>query len=184
MIVDNAITFQELYRTNDLLFTCKALVLADKITIIKERLVNYRIAQNTNCQSTNYLYPLDFYSAFKELRNFLIKIDKYPEVEKSYLSWCIGGCVYNIDTVEDRKIKEKIIQTITHNLKALGLENYNKLDKKYYKRLKDFKLRLQNKSNNLLETIFSLKNNKTKTHKVITIFGLKVKIKRKKKGVK
>ena len=180
-IIDNKITFQEIYRTNDLLFTCKELVLANKITTIKESLVNYRIAQNTNCQSTNHLYPLDFYKAFKELRNFLIKVGKYTEVERSYLSWCIGGCVYNINSVKDKKIKALIVKTITRNLKKLGLENYKKLDAEHYNRLKDFKYLLKHKSNTFLETVFSVKNNKNKTHKVVTILGLKIKRKRKRK---
>ena len=71
-ITKNKIKFQKLYRTNDLLFTCKALVLADKISTIKEPLINYRTEQTTNSQSTNHLHPYDFYKAFKELKKFLI----------------------------------------------------------------------------------------------------------------
>ena len=54
------IHFQALHRTNDLYFTCCALVMAKRISTVKEPLVVYRIGMTDNSQSTNHLYPFDF----------------------------------------------------------------------------------------------------------------------------
>lgn len=52
--------FKELFRTNDLLFTCKALVKAKRISVLDDRLVYYRIEHESHCQNTNHEHPFDF----------------------------------------------------------------------------------------------------------------------------
>lgn len=179
----NKIKFQEIYRTNDLLFTCKALILAKRITTVKEALVNYRTGQDSNSQSTNHLYPLDFYKAFKELRKFLIRIQKYNEVEKSYLSWAIDGCAYNIISLKDEKIAQKVMKKVfTNGFKELGLKYYQKFDLRNCYNLEAFKsmqVSFRKQSKEFTRQIFSLRNSEDKKHKIITIFGIKLKLKRK-----
>ena len=122
-VKNNNLHFQEIYRTNDLFFTCTALVLAKKITTIKEALVNYRIGMNKNSQNTNYLYPLDFYKAFTKLYEFLIEKNIYEEVKKSYLSWTLEGCLYNIKSIPDQNIQKQIYDKILKDGNTeLGLE--------------------------------------------------------------
>ena len=111
-IEKNNIKFQEIYRTNDLYFTCCALVLAKRISTIDECLVNYRIGMIENSQNTNNLYPLDFYKAFSKLREFLVEKNIYKEVKESYISWALEGCIYNIKSVKDRAIQKQIYDKI------------------------------------------------------------------------
>ena len=111
-IEKNNIKFQEIYRTNDLYFTCCALVLAKRISTIDECLVNYRIGMIENSQNTNILYPLDFYKAFSKLREFLVEKNIYKEVKESYISWALEGCIYNIKSVKDRAIQKQIYDKI------------------------------------------------------------------------
>lgn len=179
----NNIRFQELYRTNDLLFTCKALVLADRITTINEGLVNYR--QNIfSCQSSNYLYPLDFYKAFKALREFLLKKNIYNELEESYVNWLLSGILYNIRTQNNSKNKDLIIKTILKdrkilaltddNVRLIGNKKYQKFRiviQDYYERKFKFLILLKR----FCQGIFSITNKNN--HKVITIVGIKIKIK-------
>lgn len=169
----NNITFQNLFRTNDLLFTCKALIQANKITTIKNELVNYRTGFSTNSQSTNYLYPYDFYKAFKALREWLISIDKYEEVKQSYVNWALGGLVYNIDSIGINSIKKRCGKFIYNKgLKNLGLTtlyykkiykqvDYEKFIKQYYK---------------FNKKIFGFE--KSKYHYFLYLFGLQILIKR------
>lgn len=96
----NHIRFQEIWRTNDLLFTNVALVKANKITIIREPLVNYRIQISNNCQSTNFLYPYDFYKAFTALKEFLIKEGIWLQVKKSFQNHALEGALGNLDSIE------------------------------------------------------------------------------------
>ena len=139
-VEQNNITFQEIHRTNDLLFTCKALMLAKRISTVQEALINYRINMENNCQSTNYKYPFDFYEAFLELRKWLCDQNLYDAVKSSYLAWAVGGCVYNIDSIKQPRIKSKLIKQIrTFGMDALDLKSYPKIpgyDKRLYNRLK------------------------------------------------
>lgn len=192
-IKENKIKFQEIFRTNDLLFTCSALVMADRITTIKEPLFNYRY-NIVSCQSTNHLYPIDFFKAFKELRKFLIKKRKYKDVEESYINWALRACVYNINSIKkDISKKDSIYKVLSSHIRDIGIteqttnliwdkseyEKLRKLINGYQKRMADYQRRKQKM---FLQNIFSIKNytgNNSKKHKVITLFGIKLKIRRK-----
>ena len=99
-LLKNELHFQEIYRTNDLYFTTTALICAERITVLPEYLVNYRIRQKFSCQSTNYLYPTDFYLAFKELKSYLIGKGLYEDLKVSYLNHAVDGCMANLESLE------------------------------------------------------------------------------------
>ena len=182
-IDDNNIRFQEIYRTNDLLFTCKALVLADRITTIKKFLVNYRV-NILSCQSSNYLYPIDFYKAFKVLREFLLEKNIYSELEESYLNWLLDGILYNFKTQKDIKNRDLILKTVLKDRKKLSLNDKNVclIGNEKYKELKiiiqdynERKFRNFYILKRFCQRIFSITNKDN--HKVIAILGIKIKIK-------
>lgn len=106
-IINNRIKFQELCRTNDLLFTNKALMLAKRITVIKDRLIFYRVRVSGNCQSSNEESPFDFYEAFKALKEFLISNNLFEEVKLSFINHALDGCIVNLNTLEFGKMHEK-----------------------------------------------------------------------------
>lgn len=185
-IKTNNIIFQEIFRTNDLLFTCSALVLADRISTIKEPLFNYRI-NIVSCQSTNHLYPIEFYKAFKALREFLLDRNIYTEVQESFVNWALNACVYNINSIKTKlSSKDVIYRTLYNHMADIGLTDdaeYLIWDKQKYKNLK---LEVQNykkiKIKRFFQNIFSITNTTNKNgnkYKVITFFGIKLKIRRK-----
>ena len=194
-IKKHKIRFQAIHRTNDLLFTCKALVLADKIATVCKPLINYRVGMTTNCQATNCLYPLDFYKAFLELKKWLIRKKLYNKVRKSFTEWALVGCVYNINSIKNHEdIKQLVTKKVfTKGIKELCFENHNECmveEENYHKEFeqmyeqfrKDEQNRKQEEKQKLSERIrllFSVRNNGNKTHKVITILGIKIKLKRK-----
>lgn len=116
-IDNNNLKFQKLLKTNDLLFTCSALILAQKITLIDKILVHYRTNTGISTQQTNDESPFDFYIAFLELKNFLIKNGCYNNVERSFLNSALNGSIYNLKSLKNyssfvllyKKIKEEII---------------------------------------------------------------------------
>ena len=99
-ILEKEILFQEISRTNDLLFTNKALILASQIVILDEALVHYRVQVTDNCQSTNFLYPEDFYNAFKALKSFLKEQKIWNNVSTSYRNHALDGCIANLNSLE------------------------------------------------------------------------------------
>lgn len=169
-IKENKIRFQELYRTNDLLFTCSSLILAKKITTINESLMIYRIGMSTNSQATNHLYPTDFYDAFMALRNFLQKKNCYSIYKESFLNHFFAGCVHNLNSIKDKKTQKKLYKFLITNFQEEGIVLKNELKKFGYKQ------------SSILENIFSMRNSCDKKHKIITFFCCEIKIRRKNNG--
>ena len=190
------IHFQALHRTNDLYFTCCALVMAKRISTVKEPLVVYRIGMTDNSQSTNHLYPFDFYKAFKALRLFLKKKHVYNFYKQSYVNWALAGCIHNINSINEYKtIQQSLIKlVVTKGMKDLDLEStsevvpqhprkfihFEKIKTTYYNtKTKIIRSRIDY-IKNIIHNIFSVKNkfyNGEKT-KIVTVFGIKIKIKK------
>lgn len=98
-VEESEIRFQEISRTNDLLFVCSALILASQITVLQKAFVHYRVASNTSLQATNDRDPLSFFNAFCCLQDFLISKGVYEDVEKSFLEHALDGVVANVESL-------------------------------------------------------------------------------------
>lgn len=115
-IIENDIEFQELNRTNDLLFTNKALILAKRITTVDRHLIYYRVRTSGNCQSSNDKYPFDFFEAFRELKIFLNDNKVYDEVKESFINHAIDGCIANLNTLEFGKMHERLFEKLKNEI--------------------------------------------------------------------
>jgi len=113
-VKENHLVFQEIKRTNDLYFTCTALVCAKKITTLKEVMVNYRVGAGGSCQNTNTKAPLDFYHAFLKLKGYLEEKGIYEEVKQSFVNHALDGCIANLLSQEGSEAQE----TLYHQLKG------------------------------------------------------------------
>ncbi|MCI8454323.1 MAG: glycosyltransferase family 2 protein [Lachnospiraceae bacterium] len=137
----NKLRFQEIWRTNDLLFTAKALILAERIVAVDKPLIHYRIQTHGNCQSTNSLYPFSFYTAFKALKDFLKEYGIWNEVRCSYQNHALDGCIANLDSLEfgksHRNLYEQLKTTIFDELElnTLKEEDVFSINKEKFKRM-------------------------------------------------
>lgn len=126
-VEEHGLRFQELMRTNDMLFVNKALVLATRITTCKCFLIRYRIRLSGSCQSSNQEAPMDFYSAFKALKSFLIEQDIYEDVKQSFVNHALDGCIANLNTTEfldgQKHLYEQLQSEILEELDILGHED-------------------------------------------------------------
>lgn len=119
--------FQEVFRTNDFLFVASCMMLAERITLLERRLVYYRVGMKNNCQATNYKYPLDFLKAFYAVKDFLVKNGFYEEVEKSYVNKVLAGCIYNLNSIQDKEAKELVFNELkTKGFEKLGVAGKDK----------------------------------------------------------
>lgn len=107
-ILENDIQFQELFRTNDLLFTCKALVKAKKISVLDDPLAYYRIEHDFHCQNSNDKHLFDFYHAMIALKSFLIDEKIFQDVEQSFVNFATSGCLYNLRSLNTREAYDKL----------------------------------------------------------------------------
>lgn len=126
-IMEHGIRFQEIMRTNDLLFTAKALILAERITTVREYLAMYRVRLTDSCQASNNLAPLDFYKAFYALKEFLEEQGIYEEVRQSYVNHALDGCIANLNVSDfsptHKLIFQQLKEEIFEKLDILGRED-------------------------------------------------------------
>lgn len=116
--------FQEIFRTNDFLFVASCMMLAKRITLLEKRLVFYRVGMKNNCQATNYKHPLDFLDAFYAVKDFLVENNFYEEVERSYVNKVLAGCIYNLNSIQDKDAKKLLFNELkTRAFKKLGISD-------------------------------------------------------------
>lgn len=122
--------FQNVKRTNDLLFTSQTLVTAERIVLLDKILVHYRVGQTKNLQSGNSKTPLDFYKALYELKKYLDQTCLYKDVYKSYLKMVLDVVFYNLNTINsDDQFKDLIQFLKQKGFKNLGITKCKKLCK-------------------------------------------------------
>lgn len=188
-IKTNQIKFQALARTNDLYFTYLALSLANKMVVLKECLLHYRVGLSSNLQANNVKSPLDWYYACKRLKQTLQEKGIYTKFEQSLVNCVVLGSQYNYNSIADNKVKNLVKKAIKREVsQEFSLNEYvQNIDYFYNKEsLNSFLKTFLFKNNqnlfsreNFLQHIFSIKNTHDKKHKVLTIFGLKIKFRRK-----
>lgn len=120
----HSILFQEISRTNDLLFVCKALMLADRIVPINKRFVHYRVTSKSSLQATNDRDPLAFYSAFCALQDFLIEASLYDQVSSSFLNHALDGVIANMESLKTldgfNRLRGEVLKSIEPRFKFLS----------------------------------------------------------------
>lgn len=97
----HSLRFQELHRTNDLLFVFSALVSAKRIVLLKEFGLNYRVGTGQNSQATNSSFPTDFIKADLAFRDYLEGKDLWTRYRKGYCNTVLKGLIYNLESQTD-----------------------------------------------------------------------------------
>lgn len=124
-IQNHEIVFQEIQRTNDLLFIGTSLICAQRITLLDEMLYFYRTKRINSCQETNSAAPLDFYYAFMALKRMLLAKEIYEEVEESFINKAWEGCLYNLGSLKDYDARAYLFEFLKfRGLEELGILNF------------------------------------------------------------
>ncbi len=116
-IKKNGLHFQDNKRANDVYFTITSFISAEKIYFLDKSLVYYRIGMLNNCQSTNSLYPFDFYKALLSIKRFLKEKNIFSQLEESYKIFATEIIIYNINQNEENNI------LVYEELKKEGFKN-------------------------------------------------------------
>ena len=99
-VEDQKLTFQELRTSNDLYFVFSSLVKAKKICVMKELLVHHRIHVKESLSVTREKSWNCFYEACTALKNELVRMGVYDDLEKGFVNWALHFCFWNLDTIE------------------------------------------------------------------------------------
>lgn len=100
-VEEHGLQFQPLRSANDVYFVDCALLLADRISVVDKKLVNYRTNVHTSLQATRAKEPLNFYEALTAVRGRMMSEERYPEIERSLVSLFIAGCRSHLNRAKD-----------------------------------------------------------------------------------
>lgn len=121
-IRQNDIRFQEIYLTEDFLFSAKALVLAKRIACLNEPLVTHREGTQSNIMASKHRHPFDFIEGFSTTRQFLIDKGCYDQLRASFVPWAVNACRYNLLTIRNRhSFHDILIELQDSGLRRLDL---------------------------------------------------------------
>ena len=97
------------------------MALANNLTYVKDPLVTYRFAEGTNTQSNKHKNPLEFYKAYKALKDKLVSENLYEKFEKSFTNMIIEDIVFNYKTTNTEEAQKIIYEKVIDE----GIEYFN-----------------------------------------------------------
>lgn len=95
--------FQALRSGNDQYFVDSALLLADRISVVDKKLVNYRTNVKTSLQATRAKEPLNFYQALCAIKQRIEPEKRYSLVKKGLYSLFITACRYHLNDAKSEE---------------------------------------------------------------------------------
>lgn len=173
----NHFEFQNIKRTNDLLFTSKSLIMAKKINLLNEFLLFYRIRHTNSLQATNSKTPLEFLKSLIALKEFLEEQSILSFYLRSYIALVSDVLFYNVTSLKTNTNKIEVVNYLKNKgYEQLGLKKINKF---CFINLYGF-IQYKIITSNVCNKIFLLKINRAmyKTFSTLKNFGLKNTIKR------
>ncbi|MBQ6343360.1 MAG: hypothetical protein IJI41_09575 [Anaerolineaceae bacterium] len=84
-------------------FVMTALAIAEKISVIDEVLISYRVNNPKSLQGSQDLEPLAFYEALLELKQRLKDKNVLSEIEPAFINFVLDFCIYNLKTMKTLK---------------------------------------------------------------------------------
>lgn len=125
-IKEHNLQFMETHRSNDLYFVCVSLALAKRITVLEEKLVNYRKSSGS-LQANNASSPWDWYEALKAVKKKLTELGIYQEVEASYKNYVLDVSFYNLESMGNAEVFSAVYEKLQKEVfQEFGMENLKK----------------------------------------------------------
>lgn len=154
LVEDHQIKFMGLPRSNDVYFVFLAMALASRITILEEVFVNYRQSE-TSLQANNARTPLDWYTAMKTLKDKLIELNLYGEVEASFRNLVFGIGIYNLCSLKTAESFGLVYKKLKYDfLEEFDLKDFEE-DECYSCNSQKYEIYLKIKKYDLQEYLFT-----------------------------
>ena len=182
------ITYPTDYEHDDAIFFYKYITIAKKYNGINRILYNYVVGNPQSIMGKVYTkknnkHKFDYIYAFSDLSHFL---EKNPKANGKYKNYIIKRSFNYFNGYTDRLEEQDQEHAFQLFKDLVTKETFFLYDKscrvKNLRKANDYKEYCKyysNRPNSLLQNIFSVKNTKDKKQKIITIMGIKVKIRRK-----
>ena len=137
---DGGYRFQEdVMRSEDIGFVYPALVDADRIVTVGERLISYRVMRDGSAMATKDRHAFDFVYAIKSFRQHLVEAGCLDMLLRSYVTWAMSSVLYNLQTLASFEAFSEVYEYLQREgLSELGLLECTRevfLDPVFYDRM-------------------------------------------------
>ena len=111
-VIEQGLRFQTVRLADDLYFTYLALAKANRISVLEEDLVYYRMANPNSQMGQTNKTPTEFFEAYYGLKLTLQREGLYEQVERSFVNRAIENCHYRLNMLTEYKPYEFLYQKL------------------------------------------------------------------------
>ena len=90
---------EDVQRSEDIAFVYPALVDAERIATVGERLISYRVMRAGSAMATKDRHAFDFVRAIHSFRSYLLETGRLEALSRSYATWAMSSILYNLNTL-------------------------------------------------------------------------------------
>lgn len=128
-VLEQKMEFQSLRTSNDLYFVFSSYVKAKSIYILDKHLVHHRINVANSLSVTRERSWHCFYEAASRLKEELVSMGVYEEVEKGFVNWALHFSFWNLDTINNEAY-QNVYQLIKE--KCISEFGFDQHDREYF----------------------------------------------------
>lgn len=105
---------EDLANSEDMLFTYQALVLAKRLAVVNEVLIDHRMGRGNTVSSSREKAPIAFYDAICRMKSFLQQQpdDTWVMLQQDFLNWAFDWTLWNIETMADEGTRRMLAQRL------------------------------------------------------------------------
>lgn len=120
---------EDVFLTEDLMFSAPAIVRAKRISIVPDPLIFHREGTGENVMAKKDAHPTDFIRAFLTFKAFLENEGVMDEMHIGYVNWTLDGIVHNVETLNTYDGFETTYRALTEGgMHDLGLDDVREQD--------------------------------------------------------
>ena len=166
-VKSTGLSFQNIRRAEDIYFTRGLMLSTEKICCVAQKLISYRLLE-TSLEAGNYKNPYCAIEALYALKEFLIQKGLYETLSLEFKSFTEEAIYYISRSIKNHLfIYAKFLFNLRKKiLKDFGLK-YNEVRKPAFLKT-------------VLRNIFDINNGRDRSYKLLTVFGINFRIKKKK----
>ena len=120
----------DVFLTEDLMFSAPAIVRAERIAFVADPLIFHREGTGENIMAKKDSHPIDFIRAFSTFKAFLEDEGIMNDLRIGYTNWALDGIVHNVQTLNTYEGFCTAVQALTEGggLRNLGLNDVDESD--------------------------------------------------------
>lgn len=139
-IEKSGLQFQEIRTSNDLYFVFSSFVKSKNIYVLNRVLAYHRINVQTSLSVTREKSWDCFYVALNKLKDELMAMNIYSEVERGFLNWVVYFSFWHLNTIFGEAHEKVFLLIKNHCFPKLGIDQKEKsyfFDQEYYTQIQE-----------------------------------------------